>query len=67
LAWQSQEVVYAMENKPVTINWHHDGVTPDDFLSRPKARDFFRVISLNQDTEGKWYEGSAAYEYSFGV
>lgn len=44
-----------MENVPATINWHQDGVTPEDFLARPKVRDFFRVISVNYDQEHKWY------------
>lgn len=50
----AQEVLYAMEHEPVTVNWHHDGVYPEDYLKRPKLREFFRVLSLNYDTEHKW-------------
>lgn len=55
LAEAPYEVLYAMEHENVTVNWHHDGVYPEDFMSRPKVRDFFRVISLNYDQEHKWF------------
>merc|ERR1711871_842442 len=37
---------------PVTTNLHHDGVAPSTFVSNPRLKAFFNVLSTNVDTSG---------------
>lgn len=43
-------LVYTLETKNSTLNWHHCGITPEHF--KPTLADA-RLISTNVDTEGK--------------
>jgi hypothetical protein len=37
-------LIRMLATRPLTSNLHHDGVTPEDWYSRPALADFYRVI-----------------------
>ncbi|KAH3744231.1 Gamma-glutamyl hydrolase A [Pelomyxa schiedti] len=43
--------IFATEN--VTMNLHHDGVTPDGYNGNPNIQNVFNVLSTNKDRQGK--------------
>lgn len=46
-------VVYnTFAQQPVTINLHHDGVTPTAFASDARLSSFFDLLSTNVDRKG---------------
>jgi len=52
----------------ITVNLHHDGVSPATYRSNRKLYDFFRVVSTNVDRRGRPFvstvEGRAAPVYA---
>ncbi|KAJ4454700.1 putative Gamma-glutamyl hydrolase A [Paratrimastix pyriformis] len=47
------DVLTTLSTKPVTINWHHYGITPDDFYNDRVLPGFYRVLATNADTQGR--------------
>jgi len=47
------DVVDILQKENVTANFHHDGVTPDDFYGSKPLSSFFYVLSTNVDRKGK--------------
>lgn len=52
----SPEVVDAiLRSQPVTMNNHREGLSPDDFTKNQNLNSFYRVLSYNQDRDGKTF------------
>jgi gamma-glutamyl hydrolase len=47
------EIVKLLATENVTLNFHHDGVTPDTFFSTPKLSGFYDLLSTNPDRKGR--------------
>ena len=45
-------IIDILGNQNVTMNNHHYGIYPDHFDQTPELRDFFNVLSLNNDRAG---------------
>ncbi|PRP84466.1 hypothetical protein PROFUN_08051 [Planoprotostelium fungivorum] len=52
LADMSDDIYVNLENLPLTINLHHDGVYPQTFQKNNRMRKFFRMIAQNVDRKG---------------
>ena len=50
---QGLTVFEALSSLPITMNAHHQGVTPVDFFSRPKLASTFHVLATNVDLSGR--------------
>eukprot|EP00746_Dinoflagellata_sp_MGD_P045877 gnl/MRDRNA2_/MRDRNA2_21277_c0_seq1.p1 gnl/MRDRNA2_/MRDRNA2_21277_c0~~gnl/MRDRNA2_/MRDRNA2_21277_c0_seq1.p1 ORF type:complete len:346 (+),score=29.89 gnl/MRDRNA2_/MRDRNA2_21277_c0_seq1:112-1149(+) len=45
----SADVLRWLTSENITVNFHHDGVPPREFMANPRLASFFRVISTNKD------------------
>jgi len=45
-------VFYNLQQLPLTINLHHDGIYPKTFISNKKMKNFFRLNAYNYDRVG---------------
>ena len=49
----STTVLQALESLPITLNNHHQGVTPSDYSKNPKLPNVVNILSTNRDRKGK--------------
>jgi len=65
----SNDILFTLANKNVTVNLHHDGVKPVDFYNNVYLPNFFSVLSTNTDRKGLEFISSIeSYEYPiYGV
>ncbi|DAZ97383.1 TPA: hypothetical protein N0F65_003406 [Lagenidium giganteum] len=62
----SADLMDALATRPLTFNLHHDGITVDHFNSFPKLTDFYKVLSTNEDTQGRRFVSAIeAKDYPF--
>jgi len=47
------EIVKFLATENVTMNFHHDGVTPETFNSNTKLSGFYDLLSTNSDRKGR--------------
>ena len=61
------KLLHVISNENVTYNHHSYGISPGTYLRTKKLRKFFRVLSLNNDEDGKEFistvEGKALKVY----
>jgi len=61
------DVINIFATEDVTMNLHHDGVTPEAYAKSQKMQNVFAVLSTNRDRLGKIFlstiEGKNAYLY----
>jgi hypothetical protein len=49
LAAAPHDVIVTLANEPVTLNAHHDGITPESWSKHPALDMLYRVVSTNWD------------------
>lgn len=55
LAGASSDLFNALGSEPITMNSHHDGVTPSAFDGSPKLQATYNVLSTNKDRTGRQF------------
>ncbi|XP_074660981.1 gamma-glutamyl hydrolase-like [Tubulanus polymorphus] len=61
-----RSVISTLVKRNATAHYHHDCVATDDFIKDKKLMDFYRVVSTNQDRNGKSFISTIeAYDYPF--
>ena len=47
------DIVKILATKNVTMNFHHEGVTPETYYSNSRLNSFYSLLSINQDRKGR--------------
>lgn len=55
LATTPERIRRILSTSPVTTNLHHDGVSPETFLTNSKLSAFYKVLSTNVDAHNKTF------------
>ena len=51
----SKELMEKLSTEGLTYNFHYNCVTPETFSKKPKLKDTYRVLSYNNDVNGKTF------------
>eukprot|EP01130_Rhizamoeba_saxonica_P007205 TRINITY_DN2908_c0_g1_i1.p1 TRINITY_DN2908_c0_g1~~TRINITY_DN2908_c0_g1_i1.p1 ORF type:complete len:325 (-),score=46.80 TRINITY_DN2908_c0_g1_i1:24-998(-) len=60
----SSDAFRYLQTEDITLNLHHDGVTPESYQKNTKLRSFFNILSTNMDRVGREFVSTMeAYKY----
>jgi len=49
----SMSLIRDLATQPITANFHHDGMVPEEYEENDLLKNFYKVISTNEDRKGK--------------